>query len=208
MGDCAKFEGWELDVARVDEPRVRDIDIAVRAGLARPRVVRRVIEKNLDTLAAFGEVTVCALSAQTSGGRPGREYWLNEAQATSLVSMLKTPLGRQLHITLVKLFVAWRRGQLAATSVASAPIQARIGDDPRAASHVRGLCQIAARITGISIHRIQGQIRKPWGVMSIYRIPLSSLDHTLATLRQLLEATVMRRLPADRRQVEMPWRTN
>jgi hypothetical protein len=36
MSALAKFDGWDLDVASTEEPRVRDVDIAERAGLAEP----------------------------------------------------------------------------------------------------------------------------------------------------------------------------
>lgn len=207
MSDMERFEGWDLDTT-TGEPRVRDLDIAERAGLRRQRDIRQVIERNWDTLSAFGEIRVCGSRPQTSGGRPAREYWLSEEQATSLVSMLKTPLGKQLHVAIVKLFVAYRRGQLATIVTASAPMQARIGDDPRAMSMVRTYCQLAAHQSGLSVHRIQGMIRKPWGVMSIYRIALSSLDHTIAKLKEIIEAPRPKALPKDRRQVSMPWGAN
>lgn len=124
------FEGWSLD-ADAAEPRARDVDIAQRAGLAQPRDIRQTIEKNWDELTAHGEIGVCALQPQTSGGRPATEYWLNEAQSVALVSLMRTPAARALRIILVRLFVAYRRGQFAPAPLstqASAPIQARIGD--------------------------------------------------------------------------------
>ena len=87
-------------------------------------------------------------------------------------------------------------------------LQARISDDSRARATVHTLCQIAAKMSGLSIHAIQGKIRKPWGVNSIYRIALTSLDHTIAELRAIIEAPRARQLPADRRQVAMPWAKN
>jgi hypothetical protein len=207
MSDMTKFDGWDLDMT-TGEPRVRDLDIATRAGLVKPADIRRVIVANWETLSAFGEIRIIAPSAPIRRGPKGREYWLTEEQATSLVSMLKTPLGKQLHVAIVRLFVAYRRGQLATSVTAGAPLQARIGDDPRAMSLVRTYCQLAAHQSGLSVHRIQGRIRKPWGVMSIYRIALSSLDHTIAQLKEIIEAPRPRALPRDRRQVAMPWGTN
>jgi hypothetical protein len=200
------FEGWDLD-ATGDEPRVRDIDVATRAGLAKPADVRRVIDANWDELTAYGEIRIIAPSAPIRRGPKGREYWLNEEQATALVTMLKTKTARALRVVLVKLFVAYRRGQVQAHTLAAAPIQARISDDPMAVKSIRVLCQIASRQSGLSIQRIQGMLRKPWGVMSIYRIALSHADHTVARLREIIESPPVRRLSGDRRQLDM-WKSN
>jgi len=86
---------------------------------------------------------------------------------------------------------------------ASAPLQARISDDPRAYSMLRMMFAMAAKSSGRSIQSIQGEIRKPWGVCSVYRIALSSLQHTMARLQAVIEAAPVRRLPGDRRQVEI-----
>lgn len=202
MSDLIKFEGWDLD-ATGDEPRVRDLDVAAHAGLKDPHDVRRIIDKNWDELESYGEIRVSGRRPENGRGRPGREYWLTEEQATALVAMLKTPMARALRVVLVKLFVAYRRGQVQAHVLAAAPIQARISDDPRAYSMLRMMFAMAAKSSGRSIQSIQGEIRKPWGVCSVYRIALSSLQHTMARLQAVIEAPPVRRLPADRRQVEM-----
>ena len=203
MSAIVPFDGWDLDTTSADEPRVRDLDVARRAGLAKPLNIRATIERNWEELTAHGEIKVFTPRVKTSGGRPGTEYWLNEAQAVALVALMKTTEARALRIGLVRLFVAWRRGHLAASTVASAPIQARIGDDPRAKAQVRALSRAAARHSGLSTHRIQGGIRKPWGVISIYRIALSALDHTIAQLMAILAAPPPKQLPADRRQMTL-----
>jgi len=102
------FEGWGLETSDRDDPRARDLDIAERAGLERPRDVRRIIDANWDELAAHGEIRICALNAQTPG-RPGTEYWLNEDQAVALVSLMRTKVARHLRIMLVQVFGKWRR---------------------------------------------------------------------------------------------------
>lgn len=65
----AKFEGWDLDVAAVDVPRVRDLDVAVRGGLKQPRKVRELIERNRKELEIYGSLEVRLTVRQTSGGQ-------------------------------------------------------------------------------------------------------------------------------------------
>ena len=208
------FEGWELDTSDPADPRARDVDIATRAGLTRPRDVRVVIEKNWDELTAHGEIRVCGLHPQTSGGRPGHEYWLNEAQSVALISMMRTPEARALRIAMVKLFVAWRRGQVEPptglipddTPSQSCVMQARIGDDVRLRACLKSLCDAAARTSGRSVQSIHGELRKPWGVASIYRIALTAYQHTAYVLRQIIDDSLsIHRLAPYKKQSEFPW---
>jgi phage regulator Rha-like protein len=113
----AFVQGWE--VLPGEEPRVRDIEIAERAGMAQPRDVRRVIEKNREEIEAHGLLTMRVRRARIektgaiNGGREEREvseYWLNEAQAIALVTHLRTPKALEVRIALVKFFVAYRNG--------------------------------------------------------------------------------------------------
>lgn len=86
----------------------------------------------------------------------------------------------------------------------TAPVQSRLSDDPRAMAAVRAWCRTASLSSGRSVQSLQGEIRKPWGVASIYRVPLVALDHTLATLQAITVAGPPRKaLPLDRRQLNM-----
>ncbi len=112
---------------------------------------------------------------------------------------------------LVRLFMAYRRGQQVSASgpSISAPIQARIGDDDRARSYLSGMCRAAAKVSGRSVQSIHGSLRKPWGVASIYRIALSSYDHTAARVQEIIDSALnVRRLPAHRKQTTLPFPTN
>lgn len=157
--------GWNLDVGDEEDARVLDVDVAESAGLARPRDVRRIIASNWDELSAHGEIRVCALGAQNTRGRPGVEYWLNEAQATALVAFLKTKKAKALRITLVKLFVAYRKGLQPSLppppppeTVIADPV--RIGDDPRARLDVARWSAAASKVAGLSIQRVHGHLRR------------------------------------------------
>lgn len=214
--DIIKFDGWDLDASSEDEPRVRDVDVASRAGLAQPRDVRRVIEKNWDELSAYGEIRISALGAQFRRGPKGREYWLNEEQATALLAMLKTPLARQLRIALVKLFVAYRRGLLA--PVHTVPLDfahgPRLGDVPNLKADVSALCAMTARACGRSLRQVHGFVRRTYRVPGIHHLSVYVWSAVKQTLEQIALGGITigpasrPALPPDRRQVAMPWRAN
>jgi hypothetical protein len=102
-----------IELAEFDgEPCARDTDIGERLGFERPRDIRKLIERNLAEIEAFG---VCATVARTSderGGRPATEYWLTEEQALLVASKSDAPNAAQVRHMLIKVFVAWRRGHL------------------------------------------------------------------------------------------------
>ena len=95
------------------EPRVRDVDLAVRLGFERPRDVRKLIERNMDILADFG---TCATVARVIRGNPTAEYWLNRQQAIWLCTASGTPTGRKFAVNVVKVFDAFVRGELVAAT--------------------------------------------------------------------------------------------
>ena len=215
MGDLTKFEGWDLDASNADEPRVRDLDIAVRAGLSKPTDIRRVIDNNWDLLSAFGDIRISASSAPIRRGPKGREYWLNEEQATSLASMLKTSLGKQLHISLVKLFVAFRRGQIAAPATVALDVVhgPRVGDVPALRAEVSNMCAAIAKATSLSLQRVHGWVRRTFKVSGIHSLGVVIWPTVKDLLFQIMLgkltiARPVRMLPPDRRQVSMPWRAN
>lgn len=94
-----------------DEPRLLDLRLAEALGFAQTRDVRKLIDRNKGELASYGEV--CATVAQTSpaGGRPGLEYWLNEAQALLVCMFSRTDQAARVRRELVEVFMAWRRGK-------------------------------------------------------------------------------------------------
>lgn len=207
------FDGWNLDVSNADEPRARDVDIAKRAGMTRPRDVRALIERNWDLLTPHGEIGVCGFKSQTSGGRPGTEYWLNEAQSVSLVSIMKTPAARALHSTMVRLFVAYRRGQLAAApaplslDVAHGP---RVGDVPNLRADISALCAVVAKASRCSLRQVHGFVRRTYRVPGIHHVAVLAWPAVKATLEALglgkIHLATPRLLPPrNPRQVAMPW---
>lgn len=95
------------------EPRVRDLDLAERLGFDRPRDIRKLIERNMAEIEAMG---ICATVAQNHGGgrgRPSTEYHLNEEQALLVATLSSAPQAAAVRAMLIRVFVAYRRGQIA-----------------------------------------------------------------------------------------------
>lgn len=127
----------DIDLKAFDDgPRARDLDIARRLGFDRPRDIRKLIERNMSELLRFG---VCATVAQTSGPkgrRPSKEYWLNEEQALSISAASDAPLAPEVRHMLIKVFVAWRRGDLP-----QAPVKVNVPTNERLAVAREGRLQ-------------------------------------------------------------------
>lgn len=216
MTNIVKFDGWDLDASAQNEPRVRDLEIAERAGLKDRHKVRTLIESKWDELAAHGEIRVSARQAETSGGRPGVEYWLTEAQAIALVAHMRTSAAMQLRIALVRLFVAYRRGQL--TPVSSVPIEIahgpRVADVPNLKAEASALCAMTARASQRTLAQVHGFVRKTYRVPGIHHLAVVLWPAVKATLEQValgrleIGGRPRRALPSDRRQVAMPWGAN
>lgn len=85
-------------------PRVRDIDLGKKLGLAQPRDVRRTIDAHLRILNACGVVARRARTSGPLGGRPTTEYWLNREQALIVASRSETEVGEQTLLMLVQAF--------------------------------------------------------------------------------------------------------
>jgi len=221
MSELIRIEGWDL-VVDGDEPRVRDIDIAERAGLPRARDIRPLIVRNMEELEAHGRIDMRGHKSRISkpnGGHELREvteYYLNEAQAVALVSLMRTPQAVELRIALVKLFVAYRRGQLVGPV---SPLRLDIVHGPRIGEQIllrreaRERCEIAARATKRSLQAIQGSLRREFLVSSIYQIPVQTWPWALRHLDGLalgrillpVRGRVLRLMSHDPRQTTLPF---
>lgn len=214
MTTLTVFDGWNIDVDSKDEPRVHDLAVATRAGLSQPLDIRRVIERpaNWAELTAHGEIKVIAHARKPSGGRPGREYWLTEAQAVSLMSMLRTKQSRDLRVAIVQLFVAYRRGQIT-SDAAPLPLDiahgVRLRDDPRLRSDMALLCGMTARSTSRSLQTIYGFVRRTYRVGSPFDVAalawpiVKSTLEAIALGKLMLPRRPLPKLPPDRRQTNL-----
>lgn len=88
-----------------DELGIRDLDIAERLGMANPRTIRTAISDNSEELQGFGSLMVRASNPTERGGRPGREFWLNEGQALTVCIREAARVRR----ALIDVFMQWRR---------------------------------------------------------------------------------------------------
>lgn len=93
------------------EPHVFDLHLAVQLGIVNIYDIRRTIDRNLAELEMHGEVSVCGTETSSSGGRPGRGYYLNEGQALVICALSKTEKAAQVRKLLIDVFMAWRRGK-------------------------------------------------------------------------------------------------
>ncbi len=115
MNEIISIEGWALlaPQSEGEEPRVRDLDIAERAGLKNKYDIRPIIRDNREELERHGKLEHFLAGGEKVGkGRPGKEFWLNEDQACALIILLRTPTARELRVALVRLFGMVRRGVL------------------------------------------------------------------------------------------------
>ncbi len=90
-------------------PRIRDVDLGVRLGMAEPRNIRRTIAAHMKILSACGVVARRAQTSGPLGGRPGTEYWLNREQMLIVASNSGTDVGEQTMLVLVKAFSEFDR---------------------------------------------------------------------------------------------------
>lgn len=98
-----------------EEPRCLDTDLAERLGMARARDIRKdIIVPNRTELEGFGVLRATpAKSTDPLGrGRPGTAYYLNEEQALLVCMLSKTTKAKQVRAEVIRVFSAWRRGDL------------------------------------------------------------------------------------------------
>lgn len=111
----------DLNTTLNHEPRVRDLTIAERLGMAAPYDIRRTIEANRAELEGYGDLAslpsggfgAAPRNPGTKGGRPGREYYLNEGQALVLCALSRTPKAAEVRKALIDVFMAFRTGKIA-----------------------------------------------------------------------------------------------
>ena len=185
-----QVEGWELDVSNDDEPRASAVEIAHRAGVKAARNVKTTVDKNRAELERHGAIDMRIRYVRTSMPNGGSktvelvEPWLNEAQAITLVALLRTPAAADLRASLVRTFIAVRRGLTLTASTPVLATTAAIGDSALARRDVTAWATVAAKACGVSIHRVHGAVRRAHHAPGIYQVPLALLEH----VKNLLQA--------------------
>jgi len=117
----------ENDIREIDrEGRVQDLRLAWALGFSKPENIRKLIGSFKTELADQGIVYV-AKTIPVGPGRPGIEYWLNEAQALIICMRSDAPNAAIIRAEIAQVFMAWRRGSLSPQSMAPIAIE-QIGD--------------------------------------------------------------------------------
>lgn len=93
------------------EPRVLDTELAAALGMARPADIRELIHRNTEELQGFG-IIPCRTENTGKRGHPGKAYYLNEEQALLVAMFSRTEKAKEVRATLVRVFAAYRRGDL------------------------------------------------------------------------------------------------
>ncbi len=223
-----RVEGFEFQADdRNDEPRVLDLEIGRRAGLSRPRNVRKVIKTHL-TSGFLNESDVRSVSERTRVGRISQlatSFWLTETGVLKLVTKLETPAAHALVGDMVRVYREAIR-QLRApavpirTPVATVeewvlrlPPGVKVRDNPIWANELRQRIGFVAFVQGITWRKVEGWLRKAMGAVSYLQI--SGL--ILGEARRLLDlagsnaVAIVRRapsLPSTTKQQQQLFRVN
>ena len=124
--DLFTAAGWTLSVwndLTDGEPRVRDLDAAERLGFARPRDVRKLIERIWHENQRPNCRATVARQSTGNGGRrefSTQEYWLTEAELLKVIARCSTPIADAILDDMIRVYMAVRR-QLATPTRAIKP---------------------------------------------------------------------------------------
>jgi hypothetical protein len=95
-----------------DQPRIRDIDLALALGYGRPTDIRELIGRNRAELEDYGIIRAIRINTGERG-RPATEYWLTEDQALCICLKAETEKADDVRKLLIGVFRAYKRGELA-----------------------------------------------------------------------------------------------
>lgn len=207
-------DGWSVTMDG-DEPTILDEELGTRLGFARPRKIREVIERMISDGILNDSDIRPALGQNTGGrGRPATAYHLGETAAYLVCTRSNTKNAIAITRQIVKVFIAVRRGQLAAPQqvpvLSSSPL---VGDSRVHRAEIAAWSQLAASRNGASVHRVHGQVRRQFRVSGIYQLPLvlypqaRELLESLALGRLLLpsKGRLLKSVPADPAQHVLPF---
>ncbi|MER2635337.1 MAG: hypothetical protein ABTQ30_15945 [Rhizobiaceae bacterium] len=108
MNDILKIEDITVHNG---EPTVQDLRLAEALGYDDRHKIRPLINRNMDELRRYGEVSATVAETSPKGGRPSNEFWLNEAQALLICIKSDAKNAADVRETLIRTFMAWRRGE-------------------------------------------------------------------------------------------------
>ncbi|MFG1429172.1 hypothetical protein [Roseixanthobacter glucoisosaccharinicivorans] len=103
----------DLNTAVNHEPRVAHQRLAEALGYGAQIKMKHLVERNIEALQRFGEVSSTVDETGPKGGRPGKTYWLNKKQALYLCTKSETANATDVTIQMVEVFDAYQRGAVA-----------------------------------------------------------------------------------------------
>jgi hypothetical protein len=108
----ALFALSNLNAALDGEPRLQDLLVGERLGYKNPTDIRQVIGRHRVELEIYGGLPQVEKKpvAGSFGGRPRKEYWLNEGQCILVCMFSRTERAEMVRRAVIEVFLAWRRG--------------------------------------------------------------------------------------------------
>ena len=119
-----EIQNWKIETHN-EEPRVLDLILAEKLGFAQARDIRKVIKRMVEDGRLSAEILQRATAARIemkSGvfrNQEVQEYLLTEEEALLVTTQSRTPKAKEILKEVVRVFVAYRRGQLAPVSLPS-----------------------------------------------------------------------------------------
>ena len=102
----------DLNTTVNHEPRVSHRRLAKVLAYGQPHKLGHLIERNLEELQRYGEVSSTMDGTTRLGGRPGKIWWLNEPQALLVIIRSDAPKAPDARQEVITVFMAYRRGLL------------------------------------------------------------------------------------------------
>lgn len=89
------------------EPRISHRRLAGALGFTQVHKMAHLVERHIEALQRFGEVSSTVDGTGPKGGRPGKTYWLNKRQALYLCTKSETMNATEVVISMVDVFDAY-----------------------------------------------------------------------------------------------------
>lgn len=93
-----------------NEPRILDLRIAERLGMADVHDIRRTIEANRPELERYGEISGRRPEIRGRGRRPSTEFLLNEPQTLLICMFSRTEKAAEVRQEVIQIYMAFRNG--------------------------------------------------------------------------------------------------
>lgn len=186
------------------EPRILDLTLAARLGMAQPRHIRELIDRNNAELQAHGGLSYDTTNPGARGGRPGTAYYLNEPQALLVCMFSRTPKAAIVRKALIEVFMAYRRGEVSLPSTR----KPQVGATPEQIAEMRRLwaggawpLEHLAHRYNMSVSGVRGHVKD----IERYSERPDPADGSAMTVTAVL-ASLGETLPPDGRLVFLPYR--